>query len=202
MAPNPPAAANEQWLTLRRRHEQETAVFQSQVSKAAVDMDRRAQAARAKMLTKHAREEEAFWAAKTAPKGTAKATTPATSKSGTKISAKVTTKAPSKKALVPKQHDSQGRQAISIPQSRTSQKKASPVIIDLCSDEEVDKCEIVSQQAGPTTTKTPTISHHPCEELAEADARRETPAFSIPSAKLELLGGKSRDPTFGVSHHL
>ncbi|KAJ4375934.1 hypothetical protein N0V83_001213 [Neocucurbitaria cava] len=214
------SAANEPWLALRSKHQQELHKFQHEVEKSKAELAQKIQAARVKLLDKHKREEEEFWTGKngrpTQAQNTSESSAPSTTPSAVQSAPKKAQQQPPKssaasaKAPQPVKPGLSGQALKNPPQSRPTQKKKTSIeVIDLVSDDE-DNAPLVQSGApangaaqlgqAPASTQTQTHETTTASEAqklsnivsARSSLQSETPNFTIPSASLELFGAKSK----------
>lgn len=215
------AAANEPWLALRSKHQEELHRFQQEVEKSKAELAQKIQAARVKLRDKHKREEEKFWTGKNGrttaatAQNTSGSSAPSTMPSAVQSAPKKAQQQPPKtsstSAKAPQPiKPGQSRPALkNPPQSRPTQKKKTTIeVIDLVSDHEDDVPLIQKEasangaaQVGQTpastqtheTTTASSEAQKPSNTVSAAsNLQSETPTFTIPSASLELFGGKPK----------
>jgi hypothetical protein len=189
-------AADEPWLSLRRRHDAELRDFQQQVQEQKTKFFENVQRARAKLLAKHAEQEGDFWskAGGSANLGTNNVTA---SKTGVQNQANKYLPVPNRITLglaqTPKPVPP--KPISTTPAPRLAHKSAAVTYIDLCSDD--DEPVVVQKKPDLKIAATPAlnVSKRLSNTHASAAVTNETSVYPIPSANLELFGNFSE-----VSH--
>lgn len=188
-----PPELSADWLALRQEHQKESADFQHYVGKEKAEFDRRAEVARQRLLAKHIGEEQQFWSRHgQTPNSTKDSATTNRMKTPRTATPAKSAATPLAKAAGPKAQKQTGLSKASQPtkpapapaapisakpkpKARPAQKRGIPEVIDLCSSDEEDEQPVGGATFGQT-----------------GDAVQTIPTFSIPSASIELFGGKSR----------
>jgi hypothetical protein len=194
-------AADEPWLSLRRRHDVELRDFQRQVQEQKRTFLENVERTRATILAKHAEQEKLFWSkvngsanngANTLKKGVQHQANRHFTAPPPRLPGPSPTTLESAQILKPAQPEP----ASSTPAPQPAHRKAAVTYIDLCSDEDEP---IVSQKKPALTIPTnSTLSMSKGLSSTNVDtvATHEAAINTIPSANLELFGNNSR--TFRV----
>jgi hypothetical protein len=198
-------AADEQWLSLRRRHDAELRDFQQQVQEQKKVFLQNVEQARAKLLADHADQEKLFWT-ESGRSATVGAKRVAASKTDVQSSTRKHSTAPAAQVPIANSATLEAGQTprsvqpqlAAVPSApRPANKKAAVAYIDLCSDD--DEPIVLQTKPASTFATTPILAKSESLSSTEVDtaATHEAPIYPIPSANLELFGSNSK--TFQVS---
>jgi hypothetical protein len=213
MAPAKPT--DEEWLTLRRKHDMELNDFGKQVQVAKIKFENNVQKGRAEILARHESEEKEYWAGKSNASKNSAANKPTASKEDVKneVNGKATTKAEtpvsrlrqtpalsSRTSQTPK--PAQARSSAATPATQPTNKKAAVTYINLCSDDDDDEPVVVRKKSAPTKTHDAQVpqANPAFGTTVDLAARQDPPAYTIPPTNLTLFGNTSK--TVGVSQQL
>ncbi|KAF2032140.1 hypothetical protein EK21DRAFT_87516 [Setomelanomma holmii] len=207
---------NREWLALHQKHEQEIGKFKEEVAKARVDLEKRAEAARQRLLAKHMNEENEFWrnngraTTTTNPTASDSRTTPTQLRGAAAPTASAPTSRPNTARPQPGSRPSNPPPKATRPNAshtanparpEPSQKKSVPEVIDLCDlDEDVQQPR-VEKSIPPKTSAQPAVAQQQIEQDAVTEetidgyCMQQTQTgsvFSIPSASLKLFGSSPK----------